>query len=69
MKFIKATIKSNDFHDGKTEIFNTDKIMTICAHGDGVKILMGAGMSWLVYRDSIEVIDCTNDLIEEIKNI
>ena len=69
MKFIKANIKSNDFHDGTTEIFNLDKIMTFCAHGDNVKILMGAGMSWLVYRDSIELIDCPNDLIKEIKNV
>ena len=61
--FIKAVTEDN-----KTELFNLDKVMSISTRENGmVKILMGAGMYWDVYPDSIEYIDCINDLIREIK--
>ena len=61
--FIKAVTEDN-----KTELFNLDKVMSISTRENGmVKILMGAGMYWDVYSDSIEYIDCINDLIREIK--
>ena len=61
--FIKAVTEDN-----KTELFNLDKVMSISTRENGmVKILMGAGMYWDVYPDSIEYIDCINDLMREIK--
>ena len=54
--------------DGRTEIFNTDLILNITPYEGGyAKILMGAGLYWDIYTDSIQLIDCTNDLIKAIK--
>lgn len=54
--------------DGRTEIFNADLVLNITPYKGGTaKILMGAGLYWDVYTDSIELIDCTNDLIKAIK--
>lgn len=62
MKFLKATTT-----DGKTEYFNLDKILTISpVNGDVVKILMGAGLFWLVDRDSMHVWDMSDNEIEGI---
>ena len=48
--FIKAVTEDN-----KTELFNLDKVMSISTRENGmVKILMGAGLYWDVYPDSIE---------------
>ena len=61
--FIKAVTEDN-----KTELFNLDKVMSISTRENGmVKILMGAGLYWDVYPDSIEQIDCVKDLLKEIK--
>lgn len=61
--FLKATTT-----EGKTELFNLDKILSITPKNHGtVKILMGAGLYWTVYADSIEYIDCINDLIKGVK--
>ncbi len=61
--FIKATTT-----EGKIELFNTDRIMTITPKANGTtKILMGANMYWNVYTDSIEIVDCVNDLLTEIR--
>jgi hypothetical protein len=61
--FLKAVTEDN-----KTELFNLDKVMSISTRENGmVKILMGAGMYRDVYPDSIEYIDCINDLMREIK--
>lgn len=49
--FIKATTI-----DGKTEYFNTDKILSIKPDGSNVKILMGAGLFWNVKRDSMQFV-------------
>ena len=61
--FIRATTTAGDI-----ELFNTDRIMTITPKANGTtKILMGANMYWNVYTDSIEIIDCVNDLLTEIR--
>ena len=61
--FIKAVTEDN-----KTELFNLNKVMSISTRENGmVKILMGPGLYWDVYPDSIEYIDCINDLMREIK--
>lgn len=50
MNYLKATTT-----DGITEYFNADKILTLQPSEDGerVKILMGAGLYWWVWSDSI----------------
>ena len=54
--------------DGKTELFNLDRVLNITPYDSGTaKILMGAGLYWDIYTDSIEIIDCTNDLLKAIK--
>ena len=62
MMFIKAKCT-----DGTVEIFNLDKVLNITPHKSGVsKILMGAGLYWNVYSDSIEPIYCYNEIIDAI---
>lgn len=62
MMFIKATDT-----DGKTELFNLDHVMNITPLANGtVKILMGAGLYWHVYPDSISLVDCYNELHKTI---
>ena len=62
MKFIKAITTDN-----QTELFNLDLILNITPRENGTtKILMGAGLYWLVYTNSIEVIECINDLYTAI---
>lgn len=47
--------------DDATEYFNMEKILNITPHGNGTtKILMGAGLHWRVYTDSIEFVDIEN---------
>lgn len=54
--------------DGRTELFNFDRMLNITPYENGTaKILMGAGLYWDIYTDSIEIIDCTNDLIKAVK--
>ena len=54
--------------DGRTELFNLDHALNITPYGNGyAKILMGAGLYWDIYTDSIEIVDCTNDLIKAVK--
>lgn len=50
MNYLKATTT-----DGVTEYFNADKILTLqpSENGERVKILMGAGLYWWVWSDSI----------------
>ena len=61
--FIKATTT-----EGKTELFNLEKILSFTPNNNGtVKILMGAGLYWNVYADSIEYLDCINELMQAIK--
>lgn len=53
MQFLQATAI-----DGETEFFNLDKIVSIRPiHGNRVKILMGAGLYWTVYKTSIKIVN------------
>lgn len=57
--FLKATTTDN-----KTEYFNLDNVLNIAARDNGtIKILMGAGLYWNVYADSMEYVD----LLQEFK--
>ena len=54
--------------EGETEIFNLDRILTFRTYGNGtVKILMGAGLYWTVYANSIQPVECVNDLIHAVR--
>jgi len=52
MKFIKATTR-----DGQVEFFNLNNILSISPYKDTAKILMGAGLYWTVYIDSMAIIE------------
>lgn len=72
MRFLKAKVCDSDkWLDGKTELFNLDHILTIRPNNDGktAKILMGAGLYWDVYTDTVELVECYNDLAREIKGV
>ena len=60
MKWLKVKQATHDFHDGKTEFFNLDK--------NRAKILMGGGLYWSVYLDSIVIMDLRNaDFLDALK--
>ena len=63
MVFLKATTT-----DGETEYFNLEKILSIKPNEDAqrVKLLMGAGLYWWVWADSITIMDLSHN---ELKNI
>lgn len=70
MKFLKAKVCDSDkWLDGQTELFNLDQVLTIRKNRNGktAKILMGAGLYWDVYVDSIELVECYNELTEVLK--
>ena len=54
MHYLKATTT-----DGKREFFNLDKILTIRENADGTQltILMGAGLYWQIWADSLRITD------------
>ena len=55
MKFLKATTT-----DGTTEYFNIQNILTIKPYGENLsnlKILMGAGLHWIVKADTVEIVE------------
>lgn len=62
MRFLKATRT-----DGATELFNLAQVLTIQPNGEKVKILMGAGLWYLVIANSIEFIECPNELAAALK--
>ncbi len=63
MRYIKAKTR-----EGETELFNVDNILNITPYTGGcAKILMGAGLYWTIRTDTIELIECSNDLIKAIK--
>ena len=56
MLFLKAMTT-----DGKVEYFNTQNILNITKHDNGnFKILMGAGLYWVVKSDSVEFLEMEN---------
>lgn len=61
MKILRATTT-----DGKTEVFNLDKILNFAPRGDGIKILMGGGLYWTVTRDSIVIEDIGTDELKTL---
>lgn len=61
MRILKATTT-----DGKPEVFNLDKILTIAPHGEKIKILMGAGLYWFVERESIVIEDISYKELENL---
>ena len=54
MKFLKVTTT-----DGHREYLNIDRILSIQENADGtrIKILMGAGLAWWVWADSLRITD------------
>lgn len=61
--FLKATTT-----EGKTELFNLDRVLSIMPNENGTtKILMGAGLAWRVHTDSIQTVECMNELLKAIK--
>ena len=63
MNLLKATTT-----EGAIEYFNLDRILTLQPNEDGtkIKILMGAGLYWWVWADSITILNASYN---EIKNI
>jgi hypothetical protein len=63
MNFLKAITT-----DGKTELFNVDNILTIQPNENGLtKILLAPNLYWWVNSESIEWVNCYNDLVATIK--
>ena len=54
--------------DGQTEYLNLDRILSLQPSEDGkrVKILMGAGLYWWVWADSITVLNASYNEIQNI---
>ena len=65
MNYIKAITT-----DGEIELFNLDNVLSIQPRKNGTtKILMGAGLYWLVVTDSIVLVNCWNDLAASIAEV
>ena len=63
MKFLKAITT-----DGSTEYFNIQNILTIKPYGEklsNLKILMGAGLYWIVKANTVEIIELDGILEKE----
>ena len=62
MNYLKATTT-----DGQREFFNLDKILTIqdSACGTKKKILMGAGLYWWVWADSLTILTINEIIMED----
>ena len=62
MHYLKATTT-----DGQREYFNLDKILTIQDSPDGTrkKILMGAGLYWWVWADSLTILTINQIIMED----
>ena len=54
--------------DGQTEYLNLDRILSLQPSEDGkrVKILMGAGLYWWVWAESITVLNASYNEIQNI---
>lgn len=65
MKFLKAVTT-----DGSTEYFNTQNILTVKRYGENLsnlKILMGAGLYWIVKADTVEIVEL-NEILGGLQN-
>lgn len=69
MKFLKAVVSRPEAHEGDTELFNVSQIVNINPRKNGyeIKILMGAGLAWFVYKDSMEIVEL--EITEDFKNL
>ena len=69
MKFLKCIVSSPSEHEGDVEFFNLSHVLNIMPRGNGyeLKILMGAGLAWFVYRDSVEIVEIS--ATEDLKNV
>lgn len=67
MKFLKCVVASPDYHRGNVEFFNLSQVLNIQPYKNGneAKILLGAGLYWQVYLDSMEIVEInsTEDLL------
>ena len=54
--------------DGQTEYLNLDRILALTPSEDGskVKILMGAGLYWWVWAESITILNASYNEIQNI---
>lgn len=55
MKFLKVITK-----DGSMEYLNAQHILSVMPYGENLKyfkILMGAGLYWIVKADSVEIVE------------
>lgn len=58
MEFIKAVVVNSD-----VEYFNLSQVLSIKPYENGTtKILMGAGLSWRVYTDTIKIVNIADVL-------
>lgn len=51
--------------EGTTEFLNTQNILSIKPYGENLKnlkVLMGAGLYWMVKADSVEIVNLENIL-------
>ena len=65
MLYLKAITK-----DGSTEYLNTQHILSIKPYGENLKyfkILMGAGLYWMVKADTVEMIEL-NEILGGLQN-
>lgn len=60
MRFLRVLTTDNE-----TEYFNMDKILNITPYNDKVKILLGAGLFWWAWRDSLSVVDMADIITGE----
>ena len=60
MKFLRVLTT-----DDVTEYISMDKILNITPYDDKVKILLGAGLFWWAWRDSLAVIDMADIITGE----
>lgn len=69
MKFLKGIVSRPEAHEGDTELFNMSQILNIHPRENGyeVKILMGAGLAWFVYKDSLEIVEL--ETTDDFKNL
>lgn len=65
MNYIQATSTS----DGNPVIFNLNKVLTIKPNhkNNTAIILLGAGLHYTVYINSIQRVDCYNELLAVIR--
>lgn len=65
MHYLKATTT-----EGQREYFNLDRILSIQDSADGTKkkILMGAGLYWWVWADSLTILTINQIIMEDENN-